>query len=182
MLIKLERFWKYTPVKISSWRGWRVAGAWQNSLVYGQGSLLLNWFLTENFGQPGWSWIFRIIEFWWQVLVLRLHLWSYTEMNVHYFGKNVTCMGAGARGWMYSAAHNVSVIPNRCHYRTVPKFLDTQVWANSADPDQTAPRGAVWSGSTLFAIPSASFRCVTQRKSHLVQILGWLQLFGCPNC
>ena len=25
------------------------------------------------------------------------------------------------------------------------------------DPDQTASRGAVWSGSTLFAIPSASF-------------------------
>ena len=28
-------------------------------------------------------------------------------------------------------------------YRNVPKFLDRQVWANSADPDQTAPRGAV---------------------------------------
>ena len=47
-------------------------------------------------------------------------------------------------------------------YRNVPKFSDRQVWANSADPDQTAPLqtapwGAVWSGSTLFAIPSASF-------------------------
>ena len=29
-------------------------------------------------------------------------------------------------------------------------ILDTQVWANSADPDQTA----FWSGSTLFAILS----------------------------
>ena len=28
-------------------------------------------------------------------------------------------------------------------YRNNPKFLDRQVWANSADPDQTAPRGAV---------------------------------------
>ena len=27
-------------------------------------------------------------------------------------------------------------------------------------PDQTAPRGAVWSGSTLFAILSASFGCI----------------------
>ena len=36
-------------------------------------------------------------------------------------------------------------------YRNVPKFLDRHAWANSADP------GAVWSGSTLFAIPSASF-------------------------
>ena len=28
-------------------------------------------------------------------------------------------------------------------YRNDPKFSDRQVWANSADPDQTAPRGAV---------------------------------------
>ena len=28
-------------------------------------------------------------------------------------------------------------------YRNVPKFSGRQVWANSADPDQTAPRGAV---------------------------------------
>ena len=28
-------------------------------------------------------------------------------------------------------------------YPNVPKFLDRQVWANSVDPDQTAPRGAV---------------------------------------
>ena len=27
------------------------------------------------------------------------------------------------------------------------------LFATSADPDQTAPEGAVWSGSTLFAIP-----------------------------
>ena len=60
-------------------------------------------------------------------------------------------------------------------YRNVPKFSDRQVWTNSADPDQTAPRGAVWSGSTLFAIPSASFGCITLRKSHLIQLLGWLQ-------
>ena len=26
-------------------------------------------------------------------------------------------------------------------YRNDPKFSDRQVWANSADPDQTAPRG-----------------------------------------
>ena len=48
-------------------------------------------------------------------------------------------------------------------YRNDPKFSDRQVYANSADPDQTAPRGAVWSGSTLFAIPSASSGHITQR-------------------
>ena len=32
-------------------------------------------------------------------------------------------------------------------------FLQTYfcIQANSVDPDQTAPKGAVWSGSTLFA-------------------------------
>ena len=33
--------------------------------------------------------------------------------------------------------------------------------ANSVDPDQTAPWGAVWSGSTLFAIQFASFGLIT---------------------
>ena len=46
-------------------------------------------------------------------------------------------------------------------YHNDPKFSDRYAWANSADPDQTAPRGAVWSGSTLFAIPSASFGLIT---------------------
>ena len=41
-------------------------------------------------------------------------------------------------------------------YRNDPKFSDRYAWANSADPDQTAPRGAVWSGSALFTILSAS--------------------------
>ena len=64
----------------------------------------------------------------------------------------------------------------RPDYRKFPKYLDTQkiccnhfkIWtmwlyhrvmspndadgmANSVDPDQTAPLGAVWSGSALFA-------------------------------
>ena len=41
-------------------------------------------------------------------------------------------------------------------YRNDPKFSDRYAWANSADPDQTAPRG-----STLFVIPSASFELIT---------------------
>ena len=35
---------------------------------------------------------------------------------------------------------------------------DKMTYANSADPDQTAPEGAVWSGSTLFAIPLSILR------------------------
>ena len=34
------------------------------------------------------------------------------------------------------------VVANQ-EYRNNPKFSDRLVWANSADPDQTAPRGAV---------------------------------------
>ena len=48
------------------------------------------------------------------------------------------------------------------NYRNDPKFSDRYAWANSADPDQTAPGGAVWSGSTLFAIPPASFGLITE--------------------
>ena len=47
---------------------------------------------------------------------------------------------------------NWSTLPNslgdfsglgKTKYRNDPKFPDRLVWANSADPDQTAPRGAV---------------------------------------
>ena len=41
------------------------------------------------------------------------------------------------------------------------KFYDKEAKANSVDPDQTAPRGAprgaVCSGSSLFAVQSTSF-------------------------
>ena len=33
------------------------------------------------------------------------------------------------------------------------KWSNKMAYENSVDPDQTAPEGAVWSGSTLFAIP-----------------------------
>ena len=36
-------------------------------------------------------------------------------------------------------------------------FSERQVWANSKDPEPTAPPGAVRSGFSLFAIPFASF-------------------------
>ena len=52
------------------------------------------------------------------------------------------------------------------NYHNGPKFLDRQVWANSVDPDQTG------SGSALFAIPSASFGCITLWLGNLVQNLG----------
>ena len=37
------------------------------------------------------------------------------------------------------------------------------IHANSVDPDQTAPRGAVWSGSTLFA--EMTFKVTVENKA-----------------
>ena len=48
------------------------------------------------------------------------------------------------------------------------------IQANSVDPDQTAPRGAVWSGSTLFA--KMTFK-ITSRWQSRWQLL-WLAVYG----
>ena len=42
-------------------------------------------------------------------------------------------------------------------------------YANSADPDQTAPSGAVWSGSALFAFPLSTkyFKKQLHKKQNL---------------
>ena len=53
-------------------------------------------------------------------------------------------------------------------------YWDRQVSANSADQDQTASEEAVWSGSTLFAIPSASFGCINAMLHQTFLFLGQL--------
>ena len=47
-----------------------------------------------------------------------------------------------------------------------PKYLNRQVWPNSVDPNQTAQYRAVWSWSTLFAIPFASLVTRLYGKPH----------------
>ena len=39
--------------------------------------------------------------------------------------------------------HSDTPIRNCCNCRNILKFSDRQVWANSADPDQTAPRSLI---------------------------------------
>ena len=41
----------------------------------------------------------------------------------------------------------------KCLKNPNTKASDKMTYTNSVDPDQTAPEGAVWSGSKLFAIP-----------------------------
>ena len=51
--------------------------------------------------------------------------------------------------------------------------------ANSVEPDQTAPSGAVWSGSALFAYAISSDTFVYEISEHLTYIhrLSYLDLY-----
>ena len=60
---------------------------------------------------------------------------------------------------------NHAKIWTRWFYRIVMHLKDADGIANSVDPDQTAPPGAVWFGSALFA------------RTHLSENLGSLRLF-----
>ena len=46
---------------------------------------------------------------------------------------------------------NFSITPRMWLYHRIMSPNNTDGMANSVDPDQTAPLGAVWSGSALFA-------------------------------
>ena len=68
-------------------------------------------------------------------------------------------------------------------YGECPKISNTKVsekmtYTNSADPDQTAPEGAVWSGSTLFAMPLSILKQQVLKKRNLGQKTVWNKVFG----
>ena len=46
----------------------------------------------------------------------------------------------------------------KCPKISYTKVADKMSYANSIDPDQTTPEGAVWSGSILFVIPLSVLR------------------------
>ena len=103
------------------------------------------------------------------------------------------CLKAKAEPWALQK-HKLRVTDFYPHgdYRKFPKYLDTQticcnhskIWtmrlyhrvmspndadgmANSVDPDQTAPLGAVWSGSALFAQAYLSENSGSLRYYHI---------------
>ena len=53
---------------------------------------------------------------------------------------------------------------------------DADGMANSVDPDQTAPLGAVWSGSALFAQT-----CLSENLGTLPYKLFWTQYIRYPH-
>ena len=66
---------------------------------------------------------------------------------------------------MYRYIENTIIIYGKCPKISNTKVSDKMTYANSADPDQAAPSGAVWSGSTMFAIPLSilSNRCIKSK-------------------
>ena len=66
---------------------------------------------------------------------------------------------------MYMYIENMIIIYGKCCKISNTKVSDKMTYANSADPDQAVPSGAVWSGSTMFAIPLSilSNRCIKSK-------------------
>ena len=58
----------------------------------------------------------------------------------------------------FITSSNLSEGYGKCPKNSNTKVSDKMTYANSADSDQTAPEGAVRSGSTLFAIPLSILR------------------------
>ncbi len=55
----------------------------------------------------------------------------------------------------------LNIISDETVYRNNSKGSDKNAWANSVDPDQPAPEGAVQSGSAPFAILLACYGYIT---------------------
>ena len=69
---------------------------------------------------------------------------------------------------------HLKMVLSYCPKISYTKVSNKMAYANSTDPDQTAPEGAVWSGSTLFAIPLCILRnnCTKSRtKYHLCRLI-----------
>ena len=69
---------------------------------------------------------------------------------------NVSKPLSGALGGLPSVIVTFSWYPHnygKCHRISYIKLSDKMRYANSVDPNMTAPEGAVISGSTLFATP-----------------------------
>ena len=67
---------------------------------------------------------------------------------------------------MYMYIENMIIIYAKCpKISNSTKVSDKMTNANSADLDQAAPSGAVWSGSTMLAIPLSilSHRCIKSK-------------------
>ena len=81
--------------------------------------------------------------------------------------------------WIFRSGLRLAHCPRMHHCKRTRIIIIIQ---NVITSKQCRPRSdCSWSGSTLFAIPSASFECITLLWSYIIQILGYLQqFFRCP--
>ena len=55
----------------------------------------------------------------------------------------------------------------KCPKLSYSKVANKMAYANSVDPDEPAPEGAVWAGSTLFAFPLSILRNNCMKRKSL---------------
>ena len=116
----------------------------------------------------------------WQSLKVLFTQNQILPCKVHVLGLTGQAAKANSGDWSGSSSESVqglhclpfllhfldTKLDNHNNYSDVPKSSDSQVWANTVNPDQTAPGSSLISQeqsdqSTLFALPSASFGCIT---------------------
>ena len=152
------------------------------------GSLATHWVHSKDSDQTGWIWVFAGCT-----VILLVLPWGGSDLFLMKYRKNPK--NSDNR----KICGNHPKILKRWLYHSVMCPKDADGMANSVDPDQSnliwiytvcpglsvqelrsitalfSMQKGIWSGSTLFAISSASFGCFTLRNCHLVKLLGWLQ-------
>ena len=92
-----------------------------------------------------------------------------------------TCWLFSVLNTTFCRCENVIVcLAVRYVYHNDPKFLDRHVWANSVDPDQIAPEGTFWSGSTSFYQHMLE-TCIILWQNHIVWHFRMISIVLCVS-
>ena len=140
---------------------------WSKSLVGAQSfcwfchemaHLMMIWVNFLCFSIKRILWVYIRITFLAEVILMRTHnisfLWRHVEnypLIIIKSGLLVTYRKFPKYSDTQNVCCNHSKIWTMWFYHRVASSKDADGMANSVDPDQTAPQGAVWSGSALFA-------------------------------
>ena len=73
--------------------------------------------------------------------------------NIQQLARQLQKASHGCNGYICFQYLHTKTSYSKCPKISYTKISYRMEYANSADPDQTAPEGAVWPGSTLFVIP-----------------------------
>ena len=137
--------------------------------------------IMKNVSSQYYKLLYKLIKEWNTCIIQWLFTDHDVAWNFHVFG--ITRMWGNGH-WSVNIHLSTLIMPRKpasenvclCHLLNILANFQTYfcIQANSVDPDQTAPRGAVWSGSTLFA--KMTFK-ITSRWQSRRQLL-WLVVQG----